>query len=344
MRRDRRAAMERVNDLGGADAAVAIDALLAAEREGVGAGAAEAAAERVLARVEASLADGGGGSGPGGAGGGGQAGGPGGPAGSGATGAGTGLAGWGGSPALIGLVGLIAAVAVVALMVGLASVTPGAPEGGELEGRGEVSGADRVGELAGDGAAVKTAGAVTSAEVREEGARHPAPPAGLELAPAVGFEPAPAVGLEPAPEEAPPPPGATEKVAGSPAGPSGVGEARPRGAEAATAEARRERPRASRSPALDLEGERRLILAARAALTQGEPALAVESLTEHRRRFAGGLLGEERELLWIQALLALGRRDAATRRADRFRRAHSGSIHLPVLDALLEAGEAREVP
>ena len=58
------------------------------------------------------------------------------------------------------------------------------------------------------------------------------------------------------------------------------------------------------------------------------------------RRFPDGMLVEERELIAIEALLRVGRREMADARAMRFRDAHPSSVHLPRLDRLL-AGAAR---
>lgn len=65
------------------------------------------------------------------------------------------------------------------------------------------------------------------------------------------------------------------------------------------------------------------------------PADALALADEHARRFAEGTLAPEREVIAIGALVALGRRDEARRRADRFRTAHPGSAYLRRIDVLL---------
>jgi hypothetical protein len=65
------------------------------------------------------------------------------------------------------------------------------------------------------------------------------------------------------------------------------------------------------------------------------PADTLASCEEHARRFASGALVQEREVLAIDALVRLGRRDAAEARAARFRLAFPRSGHLRRIDALL---------
>ncbi|MFZ6182706.1 hypothetical protein [Nannocystis pusilla] len=57
--------------------------------------------------------------------------------------------------------------------------------------------------------------------------------------------------------------------------------------------------------------ERRLLEAAQAALQRGAPAAALASLDEHARRFAHGLLADEREVLRVLVLCAEQRPDEA---------------------------------
>src|SRR5690606_7956990 len=89
--------------------------------------------------------------------------------------------------------------------------------------------------------------------------------------------------------------------------------------------------------------ERPVIERARRELVAGSPRAALVSLGAHQRDFPAGALAEERDVLWIQALLADGRADAARRRAAIFRRRHPESIHGPALEALTaEAAEAAD--
>ncbi|HEY1812913.1 MAG TPA: sigma-70 family RNA polymerase sigma factor [Kofleriaceae bacterium] len=93
-------------------------------------------------------------------------------------------------------------------------------------------------------------------------------------------------------------------------------------------------PPPSSSPATDLAAEAALIEAARVALRNGHPRDAIESLRTHARRFAAGQLGEERELLWIEAAIAVDDRVDAQHRIARFRASYPASVHGARLDAL----------
>lgn len=84
-----------------------------------------------------------------------------------------------------------------------------------------------------------------------------------------------------------------------------------------------------------LAAERALLDVARTALARGAPEEALEATQRHGREYAAGLLSEEREALAIRALMALGRRDEAKARAERFRARFPKSLLLPALDATL---------
>lgn len=84
-----------------------------------------------------------------------------------------------------------------------------------------------------------------------------------------------------------------------------------------------------------LAAERALVEAARVALTRGQTAEAVTLLERHVREFKSGRLAEERESLFIQALLALGRTDDARVRAAQFRKAYPESLLRPLIDSLV---------
>ncbi len=86
-----------------------------------------------------------------------------------------------------------------------------------------------------------------------------------------------------------------------------------------------------------LATERALIERARMALGRDRPVDALAALAVHVQDFPAGQLEEEREVLWIQALLASGRRGEAEQRADKFRREHKDSLLLPALDAAFRA-------
>jgi len=89
--------------------------------------------------------------------------------------------------------------------------------------------------------------------------------------------------------------------------------------------------------ASSLAAERALLDDARGALGSGDAAKALALADEHGRRFARAQLGEEREAIAIQALVALGRNEDARARAARFRAAIPNSLFLPVIDATLRS-------
>jgi len=70
--------------------------------------------------------------------------------------------------------------------------------------------------------------------------------------------------------------------------------------------------------------EAELLEQARSAL-KSDPARALARANEHRRRFPGGVLVQEREVLAIQALRQLGRTAEADSRAAAFEKAFPGS-------------------
>jgi outer membrane protein assembly factor BamD (BamD/ComL family) len=86
-----------------------------------------------------------------------------------------------------------------------------------------------------------------------------------------------------------------------------------------------------------LARESALIARAQSALARGEPALAIAALREHETRHPRGQLAEEREALWISALVGAGDGEGARARAARFRARHPGSPLLPAVEASLEA-------
>ncbi|HJL18957.1 MAG TPA: hypothetical protein RMH99_25065, partial [Sandaracinaceae bacterium LLY-WYZ-13_1] len=86
---------------------------------------------------------------------------------------------------------------------------------------------------------------------------------------------------------------------------------------------------------VDPAAEAALVRRAQAALAT-EPARALSLAAEHRRRFGEGTLGQEREVVAIDALSRLGRDVEARRRAAAFRARWPGSAHLRRLDVILE--------
>lgn len=86
---------------------------------------------------------------------------------------------------------------------------------------------------------------------------------------------------------------------------------------------------------VDLAAERALLDTARAAVARGQGAAALEALGQHAKQFPRGRLGEEREVLTIQALSLSGRGDEARSRAERFRKSHPRSLMIRAVDAIL---------
>jgi hypothetical protein len=91
-----------------------------------------------------------------------------------------------------------------------------------------------------------------------------------------------------------------------------------------SAEAPEARSNASRRNRDRLAEEVALLSRAETALHGGKPALALEVLKEHERRFGNGLLKEERIAASVQALCALGRNAEANAQSARL---SSKSLH-----------------
>ena len=72
---------------------------------------------------------------------------------------------------------------------------------------------------------------------------------------------------------------------------------------------------------------------ARAAFVQGNMAAAIGALALHARDFPRGQHAPERDKMWIDALIGLGRKDEACTRAESFRRAYPRSGYLPAIEA-----------
>jgi hypothetical protein len=94
-------------------------------------------------------------------------------------------------------------------------------------------------------------------------------------------------------------------------------------------------PRANTGSHDSLQTERDALDHARELLSNGDAPRALELLDAHAVHFAKPQLGEEREALAIQALVALRRYDAARARAKRFHEASPNSLFAPVIDAAL---------
>jgi hypothetical protein len=70
-------------------------------------------------------------------------------------------------------------------------------------------------------------------------------------------------------------------------------------------------------------------------LLGSDPSAALRLTDERRQRFPGGALGQEAEVVAIDALLRLGRRDAAVRRARAFEASHKDSLYARRIHALV---------
>lgn len=106
---------------------------------------------------------------------------------------------------------------------------------------------------------------------------------------------------------------------------------------APTASAVAAAPVVASSRASQLSAERILLDEARAALAQGDPPRALDRLERHRRTFAAPLLGEERDAMWIQALVKAGRYDEARTHAQAFRKHSPDSLFSSVVDSAIDS-------
>ena len=75
---------------------------------------------------------------------------------------------------------------------------------------------------------------------------------------------------------------------------------------------------------------------ARALLRSGQSLAALHQLDQARARFPGGMLGQEREALAIEALSQSGQRAAARERAAAFLRAYPSSPHATRMESFAE--------
>ncbi len=108
-------------------------------------------------------------------------------------------------------------------------------------------------------------------------------------------------------------------------------------AEAVPAEANETPSAGEVTPPVDraLAAERALLQAAREALVARRLDPALAALAAHEARFSSGRLVEEREVLWVRALLAADRVEDATARARAFTAAHPDSAFGPAVEALI---------
>lgn len=92
---------------------------------------------------------------------------------------------------------------------------------------------------------------------------------------------------------------------------------------------------AETSPLETIEAEVALLRQARETLASN-PNRALALCADHARMFAGGALGQEREVIAIEALLRAGARAQARERGQRFLNGFPGSAHVPRVTALLQ--------
>ncbi len=95
----------------------------------------------------------------------------------------------------------------------------------------------------------------------------------------------------------------------------------------------------ARSTLLD---ERLLLDRARRQLASEEPARALGFLEQHAQRFARGQLAEEREAMWVNVLVQLGRKAEAKARGAAFQARFPNSLMGSSVRAAMQAAEAGE--
>jgi len=86
-----------------------------------------------------------------------------------------------------------------------------------------------------------------------------------------------------------------------------------------------------------LEAERKLVEMARTALARGQKDSALAALRRHVRWFPDGQLAEERDGLWVSALVARGDYAQAREHAARFHRQYPHSLFAPVVEQSLKS-------
>ena len=109
------------------------------------------------------------------------------------------------------------------------------------------------------------------------------------------------------------------------------------------------RPSQGDLPASDVDGpatpetEIALLNRAHQALA-GNPARALALTAQHRRDYPSGVLGQESDLIAIEALEALGRKNEARAAAGSFRARYPSSAHLRQLDRLIGQADGTSSP
>jgi hypothetical protein len=80
------------------------------------------------------------------------------------------------------------------------------------------------------------------------------------------------------------------------------------------------------------------------ALIATDPRAALALTDEHAARFPNGMLGQEAEVIALEALVGAGRTDEAAVRLARFRARFPKSAHLPHLESLIDHKNGRLPP
>lgn len=84
-----------------------------------------------------------------------------------------------------------------------------------------------------------------------------------------------------------------------------------------------------------LASERAFLELARTAITRGDAATALQSLKKHARLHRRGQLSEERDALWVQALVLNKSFELAKKKGISFRKKYPQSLFLPVVNHVL---------
>jgi hypothetical protein len=192
------------------------------------------------------------------------------------------------------------------------------------------SGGSAVGFLGWGGAVTVGLGAAALAVTASRAPSAPPPPAADRVAPArvvSAAAPLPPAAFDAVPEVPPatPAPPVRRKRASEP-------ESEP---SAAPAPGFAEAPPAAPADAASRLREEALLVRNAERLLGSDPAAALRLTEERRQRFPGGALGQEAEVVAIDALLRLGRRDAAVRRARAFEASHKDSLYARRIHALV---------
>lgn len=90
----------------------------------------------------------------------------------------------------------------------------------------------------------------------------------------------------------------------------------------------------------ELSAREAALLARARAAVERDAALALDLTAAHEREFSAGLFAQEREVIAIDALLHLGRSEAAQSRAARFVSTYPSSPHRHRVDALMRRAPA----